>query len=258
MKSQRRNNQSKRKSQKKSQQNNNNNRQQKQKKSQQNNRNQEQNKRSQRRSRNNSRSSNSKKSSQKQRKYRNQQRVQVQRKRKYNRSKNQRRSRSKNSQRGGYGSLDYSVIPCKEVGGVSVPDFDSAADASPKICSDNLDMVRDAEVSVADGVSTLSGLSQFVQGGTTQVIKSSEDASGRGLSAEETSRLMNNIADETKYRELNSLDGEEGRQTRSSGEATEYTTLGEAESDRWGRLSDRGFTGDGAFFEERVEYSAPQ
>jgi hypothetical protein len=256
MKSQRRNNQSKRKSQKKSQQNNNNNnnnnRKQKQKKSQQ-------NKRSQRRSRNNSRNSNSKKSSQKQRKYKNQQRVQVQRKRKYNRSKSQRRSRSKNSQRGGYGSLDYSVIPCKEgAGGVSVPDFDSAADASPKICSNNLDMVRDAEVSVADGVSTLSGLSNFVKGGTTQVIDSSEDASGRGLSAADTLKLMDNIADETKYRELDTLDGEEGRQTRSSGEATEYSTLGGAESSRWGRLTDRGVTGEGAMFEERVAYSAPQ
>ena len=74
------------------------------------------------------------------------------------------------------------------------------------------------------GVSTLSGLSDFVRGGTTQVIKSSDDASGRGLSAEETSRLMDNIADETKYRELHDLDGEEGGRTRQSGEATEYTT----------------------------------
>ena len=119
-------------------------------------------------------------------------------------------------------------------------------------------MIRDSEVSVADGVSTLSGLSDFVKGGTTQVIKSSEDASGRGLSAEETSRLMDNIGDETRYRELHTLDGEGGRQTRASGEATEYTTLGEAESARWGRLTDRGVTGEGRFFSDRVEYSAPQ
>lgn len=245
MKSQRRNNQSNRRSQKKSQQKN---------KQNQNKNRQNQNKRSQRKSRNNStRRSNGKKKSQKQRRYRNQQKAQVQRNK-----KNQRRSRSKNSQRGGYGSLDYSVIPCKEVGGVSVADFDSAADAAPKICSDNLDMIRDSEVSVADGVSTLSGLSDFVKGGTTQVIKSSEDASGRGLSAEETSRLMDNIGDETRYRELHALDGEGGRQTRASGEATEYAKLGEAESDRWGRLTDKGVTGEGAFFADRVEYSAPQ
>jgi hypothetical protein len=172
------------------------------------------------------------------------------------RSRKQRRSR--NAQRGGYGSLDYSILPCTRDGETSVANFGSNADASSHICSHDLDMLRDGEHNVASGVSTIGGLSDFVQGGTTQVINEKTGEGGDGLTNEQQRQFMDNVANESTYRNLVKMDGEEGRQTRSASDQSTYQVLGLEEGDRWSRLGTRGATGSGKLFEERVEYVAPQ
>ena len=64
-----------------------------------------------------------------------------------------------------------------------------------------------------------------------------------------------NVVAESRYRALDSLDGQGGRQTRSASENDEYATLGEGEAARWQRLSALGFTGASGSFRERLPYS---
>ena len=187
----------------------------------------------------------------------NQQKSKYARKKKRTRRRNQKRRNQKKSkkQRGGYSGLDYSILPCSTRDGVSVANFDAEVDASSKICSDNLDMLRDSETGVADGVSVLSGLSDFVRGGTTQVINERTALGGDGETRSEQRSAMDNVVAESRYRALDSLDGQGGRQTRSASENDEYATLGEGEAARWQRLSALGFTGASGSFRERLPYS---
>ena len=247
MKSQRRNSQSQKKSQRKSKSSRNNqnqNQNQRRNSQSQNRNNQTQNRAVQKKSQNKTtyqRKQQSKnlvkRRNQKQRKSRNQ------RKKKRNqRLRSRRQNRSKQAQKGGYSGLDFSILPCEtSAQGVSVPNFNSTADASTRICSDSVDSVTDAEYGVGSGASVLSGLSDFVRGETTQVINERDANSGDGLTDEERRQSMDNRADESTYRRIFNTP----ENSRSVAERQTLQVLGNpsVQDARWSRLTDAGLTG---------------
>ena len=176
------------------------------------------------------------------RRYQKQKKTKNQRRRRNQRLRSRRKNRSKQAQKGGYSGLDYSILPCETTdGGVSVPDFNSTADASPKICSDSLDMVTDAEYGVGSGASVLSGLSDLVRGGTTQVIDEKTADSGDGLTDEERRQAMDNRVDESTYRRIYDIP----EASRSATQRQTLQALGTpvVQDARWSRLTDAGLTG---------------
>ena len=122
--------------------------------------------------------------------------------RKNQRSQRQRRNKNKKSQRGGYGSWSLSdistILPCRTQNGVSVANFDTSADAGSKICSNTLDMLVDSEFGADSAVSVISDLSDFAPGETTQVIDSVSTGDGRTMREDIT--LMDNLSAEAEYK----------------------------------------------------------
>ena len=174
--------------------------------------------------------------------------------RKYKRSqRQQRKNRNKKSQRGGYGSWSLSeiqsILPCRTVTHhdgnqthqVSVPNFNSSADASSKICSETVD-IYDAEQGAAEGVSVISGLQRFTPTGTTEVIAA--DSTGDGRTLRQADRLINQISHESEYQNLGRMVAP--YPTRNATQQARFDELGQHATRRWDALVDAGYAGAGS------------
>ena len=134
-----------------------------------------------------------------------------------------------------------SILPCNTVNGVSVADFDSTADGGTKICSETVDII-DAEHGADDSVTVISELSDFVRGGTTQVINERETG-GRGETFDEAQRLLDRVAHESEYQELGRLDGVAPNPTRDTQQQNRFNHLGEHATPRRDYLVREGYAG---------------
>ena len=172
---------------------------------------------------------------------------QQQKKRNY--PKKQRQSKSKKLQKGGYSVLDHSSpLPCTvNAEGISVVDMDSTNDAAFAVgnCDGGLNFF-DAEVGADDDVSVISGLSDFVRGGTTQVINERTGRGGDGSTREETQRLLRHVGNENRYQRLGAIDGgEDGTElTRNTLQQREFDDLGRNATPRWNSLVAAGYAGE--------------
>ena len=158
----------------------------------------------------------------------------------------QRRNKNKKSQRGGYGTWSLSdistILPCRTENGVSVANFDTSADAGSKICSNTLDMLVDSEFGADSAVSVISDLSDFAPGETTQVIDSGSTGDGRTM--REARTLMDNISAEAEYQNLGRMVAP--YPTRNAAQDARFAELGQNATARWNALRTAGYAGPGS------------
>ena len=253
----------KNKSKNQNQQRNNQNQQRNNQNQQRNNQNQQRNNRngkaSQKNSKQSKRNTRSQKRLQRQRNSRNS-RVTRKNQRSQKQKQKQRKNRAKKSQSGGYGSWSLaeiqSIIPCNTVTSpdgqqISVPDFESSADAASKICSETVDIL-DAEHGADDSVTVISDLSPLTLGGTTQVINE-EGIGGDGRTLDQTQHLLNRVAKEARYQELGRMVAP--NPTRNATEQAKFEELGEHATRRWNHLVRAGYAGPGTAFPSPVATS---
>jgi flagellar biosynthesis GTPase FlhF len=182
-----------------------------------------------------------------------------QRSQKQKQNQKQRKNRAKKSQSGGYGSWSLSeiqsILPCSTVTNangnqVSVPNFDTSADASSKICSETIDIL-DAEQGADDSVSVISDLQNFTPGGTTEVIAAGSTGDGRTQS--EQNQLARYLAEESRYQNLGRMVAP--YPTRNASQDAKFTELGRNATERWNALTAAEFTGVDGTFETPVATS---
>ena len=153
--------------------------------------------------------------------------------RKNQRSQKQRKNKNKKSQRGGYGSWSLSeiqsIIPCNTETlpngeQVSVPDWRSDADAASKICSETVD-IFDAEYRAASNVPVISELQDFVPGGTTEVIAAG--SSGNRLTEAQQREIGEQLVAEAEYQILGAIEN------RNQVQEARFIELGRDATQRW-------------------------